>query len=119
MEQNMSYYDYCKQVIASEVPMEPETFAEKLNEIVEYIAKGTFFMLLCRERNDYTVFFNTNGDAEVIDRDSISQTILNRGSVLVIDKQPNDMYEIWIRDFETNENFVYYLFNYEFGMVEV
>ena len=45
-------------------------------------------------------------------------TLTNRGQVLSIDKQNDGNYEIWIKDFNTKENFVYYLFDYTFGIIK-
>ena len=65
---------------------------------------------------------NTAPELEAAVRDEIapelSETLMNRGKIIFIDKQPDDNYEIWIRDPETNENFAYYLFDYSFGIVD-
>ena len=45
-------------------------------------------------------------------------TLVNRGQVLSIDKQEDGNYEIWIRDPKTKENFVYYLFDYSYGIIK-
>ncbi len=49
----------------------------------------------------------------------ISETLYNRGKILLVDKQKDGSWEIWIRDSLTDENFAYYLFPYDNGVVEV
>ena len=83
-----------------------------------YLIDGKYWMLLCHERRDYTVF-NLQGEVTVrnINKDLID-CLKNRGIVLAIDRQPDGAYEIWIRDKKTKDNVIYYLFNYEFGVIE-
>ena len=77
----------------------------------------SYWMLLCRERNDYTVF---RLEIDLGDFESaFVECLANRGKVLDITKQKDGNYEIWIRDVDTNENFVYYFFNYTNAVVEV
>ena len=118
MDAQMSLYDYAKQVIVNEVPMDAFTLNRKVKEISDMMIKGKYWMLLCRERNDYSIFAtNGNTNTKIISRELLP-TLQNRGLVLVIDKQPGDAYEIWIRDSETKDNFAYYLFNYENGVID-
>ena len=63
----------------------------------------------------YTVFIIETFEGSL---DEFRPTLLNRGQVLSIDKQEDENYEIWIRDPETKENFVYYLFDYSFGIIK-
>ena len=106
MNAEMTLYDYAKQVVVQEVPMDPITFSTKISELAEYIKEKDYCMLLCNERKDFT-------------KAALSETISNRGLLLLADKQPDGAYELWIRDSVTNENFAYYLFDYTNGIVEV
>ena len=77
-----------------------------------------YYMLLCRERNDYTIFFINEEKKDNLYK-KMMNTLNNRGKILSIDKQPDGAYEIWIKDeFENNGIFVYYLFNYDIGVVD-
>ena len=76
------------------------------------------WMLLCRERNDYTVFFNTDKSCYKKLCEELQPTLQNRGSVILIDKQEDGVWEIWIRDIITNENFAYYLFDYSQAIID-
>lgn len=121
MDASMTMYDYAKQVVANEVPMDPVVFNCRIDEVAKAMISKNYWMLLCIERRDYTVFNTTDCvgdfDAHFI-AEELKPTLMNRGLVLLIDEQKKDeVYEIWIRDPETNENFVYYLFNYEEGVI--
>ena len=59
-----------------------------------------------------------SGTSAQMNSNEMINTLNNRGKILSIDKQPDGAYEIWIKDeFENNETFVYYLFNYDIGVV--
>lgn len=105
-------YDFNKQAMTNEKPLDPILFNTKIKEIG---FDSHWLMLLCHERKDYTVFHLISKEGW---REALKETLNNRGYVLAIDKQEDGNYEIWIRDFETDENFVYYLFDYQYGIVE-
>lgn len=119
MNAEMTLYDYAKQVIVQEVPMDPITFSTKISELAEYIKEKDYCMLLCNERKDFTIFKNETSNHKDFTKTALSETISNRGLLLLADKQPDGAYELWIRDPATNENFAYYLFDYTNGIVEV
>lgn len=114
----MSLYEYSKQVVANEVPMDPILFNKKMIEVSMDMVEHTYMMLLCHDRRDYTIFHITNTDKKIAAKE-ISETLYNRGKILLVDKQKDGSWEIWIRDSLTNENFAYYLFPYDDGIVEV
>ena len=114
----MSLYEYSKQVVANEVPMDPILFNQKMIEVSMDMVEHTYMMLLCHDRRDYTVFHITNADKKNAAKE-ISETLYNRGKILLVDKQKDGSWEIWIRDSLTDENFAYYLFPYDNGVVEV
>lgn len=117
-ELKMNLYDANKQLMENEPPMDPIMFNRKTYECAQAMIDGKYWMLLCHERRDYTVF-NLQGEVTVrnINKDLID-CLKNRGIVLAIDRQPDGAYEIWIRDKKTKDNVIYYLFNYEFGVIE-
>ena len=114
----MSLYEYSKQVVANEVPMDPILFNQKMIEVSMDMVEHTYMMLLCHDRRDYTIFHIANADKKIAAKE-ISETLYNRGKILLIDKQKDGSWEIWIRDSLTDENFAYYLFPYDDGVVEV
>ena len=114
----MSLYEYSKQVVANEVPMDPILFNKKMIEVSMDMVEHTYMMLLCHDRRDYTIFHIANTDKKIA-ANEISETLHNRGKILLVDKQKDGSWEIWIRDSLTDENFAYYLFSYDNGVVEV
>lgn len=114
----MSLYEYSKQVVANEVPMDPILFNKKMIEVSTDMVEHTYMMLLCHDRRDYTIFHIANTDKKIA-ANEISETLHNRGKILLVDKQKDGSWEIWIRDSLTDENFAYYLFPYDDGVVEV
>ena len=114
----MSLYEYSKQVVANEVPMDPILFNQKMIEVSMDMVEHTYMMLLCHDRRDYTIFHIANANKKIAAKE-ISETLYNRGKILLVDKQKDGSWEIWIRDSLTDENFAYYLFPYDNGVVEV
>lgn len=118
-------YDFNKEAMKNEKPLDPIQFNVKTKEVAqdmwEFIEDCgiQYWMLLCHERRDYTLF----NILSAIDADSIIKelrpTLTNRGQILSIDKESETTWEIWIRDNETNENFAYYLFQYDTGVIEI
>lgn len=116
LDLGLTLYDMNKQAMAQEPPLDQILFNIKMKEIADVMAKKEYWMLLNNERKDYTVF-KVNNPANIIDEVSI--TLTNRGQIISIDKQEDGNYEIWVRDYDTKENFVYYLFDYTFGIVKI
>ena len=77
----------------------------------------SYWMLLCRERNDYTIFRLEDSISDF--ESALIECLNNRGKVLDITKQEDGNYEIWIRDNVTDDNVVYYLFDYNNAIIEV
>ena len=116
----MNLYEFNKKGMDQLDPVDPISLFTQIQDIVEDIltvSDAKYWMLLCNERKDYTVFNLINPDINTFASD-IKETLDNRGQVLSIDKQEDGNFEIWIRDFDTKENFVYYLFNYTYGVIE-
>ena len=113
----MNLYDFNKAGMAQEKPLDVIAFHIKVENMIEdlFDIHKPYWMLLCRERNDYTVFIMLTKEGT---KSEMIETLHNRGDILSIDKQKDGNYEIWIRDTETKENFAYYLFDYEFGIIK-
>lgn len=113
-------YDFNKEAMKNEKPLDPIQFNLKVKEVAVELQEreNQYWMLLCHERRDYTIFniiaCQNHKDIEF----ELKPTLLNRGNIISIDKQPDENWEIWIRD-ESNENFVYYLFPYDNGIIEI
>lgn len=117
IDSGMTLYDVNKQLIAKLEPLVVEEFFKKTRDMVDdiYNSKSKFWMLLCNERQDYTVFITLTKQGTL---DEMYPTLSNRGEIISIEKQEDGNYEIWIRDPNTKENFAYYLFDYSSGIIE-
>ena len=118
IDTGLSMYEINKNLMKEEKPLDPIAINIAIKNAADGILSSfkKYWMLLCRERNDYTVFIITGSNKL---EDELKETILNRGKLLDISQQEDGNFEIWIRDPETEENFVYYLFDYTFGIIEV
>ena len=118
-------YEFNKNAMAQFDAMDIIKFNRMLNSIADTMADACeecdrhYWMLLCHDRRDFTLFNIVAVSDYGYLINEIKPTLENRGMVLDIEWQDNGAYEIWIRDPETNENFVYYLFPYDEGVIEV
>ena len=116
---SISLYEMNKQLMVKEPLLTKEEIDKKVAEVVDMIdaSRARAWMLLCNERQDYTIFLHTN---HVVLRnqliEDLKETILNRGDLVSIDKQENGSYEIWIKD--NNECFCYILFDYSNAIID-
>jgi len=123
VKSSINLYDFNKANMAQIKPYDPIALNLICNKTAENIwhtfSQGnySYWMLLCRERNDYTIFRLEDSVSSF--SSALVECLNNRGRVLDITKQEDGNYEIWIRDFDTNENVAYYLFDYQNGIVEV
>ena len=110
-------YDFNKAQMAQVKPLDPIWLNRKCETVAKKIMQnGKFWMLLCRERNDYTIFyFHIDVDDA---KSNLLETLNTRGQIIDFADKEDGNYEIWIRDFDSEENFVYYLFDYSTGIVE-
>jgi hypothetical protein len=125
-EVNMgTLYDFNKNAMASFEPIDIIQFNRMLNSIADTMIDACencdqhYWMLLCHDRRDYTLFnivAASNMDCIIYE---LKPTLENRGKILDIELQDTGAYEIWIRDYDTDENFAYYLFQYDAGVIEV
>ena len=114
-------YGFNKEAMKNEKPLDPIQFNVQTKEVCVEMQEreAQYWMLLSHECRDYTIF-NIIACQDVKDIEcEFRPTLQNRGLILSIEKQPDENWEIWIRDKETEENFVYYLFPYDNGVIEV
>lgn len=126
-EEGISKYDYMKACIKQiETPLDPVVVMTNLDEIADKINSfpSCYYMLLCRERNDYTVIHLTHRTTLEETKKSLKELLLDcfqsRGAIIDMrDGVEKNSWEIWIRDTITKEDVMYILFDYEFGVEEV
>lgn len=115
-------YDMNKAIIEQQGRMSKTAFKDKLNGLVTDFFKATdntYYMMLCNEQRDYTVF--RISEFEVISKavQELKECIENRGAVMSIEKDKNGAIEIWIKDMNDEQNYCYYLFPYDTAIIEV
>ena len=81
----------------------------------------TYFMLICHEHRDYTVFhINPGEDTLVGIITQLKICLLNRGAIYGIDRTPDGVaLELWIKYNEYGEMACYYFFPYSQAVVEI
>jgi hypothetical protein len=116
-EVGMSMYDINKQIISQLPVMSNEGVAEKLTEIKNYVddLKNTFYMLLCRDINYYTVFM-IDGDANEKFEDVLLECLNTFGQIKAID-EIDAAFEIWIEnELFDGGPYAFYFFPYDVGV---
>ena len=103
-------YDMNKAIIEQQGRMSKTAFKDKLNGLVTDFFKATdntYYMMLCNEQRDYTVF--RISEFEVISKavQELKECIENRGAVMSIEKDKNGAIEIWIKDMSDEQNYCY------------
>lgn len=118
-------YDINKDIIEKNIAaLTEEEMQEKKKLIEEYIGNtnNEYYMLLCNDRKDYTVFRRT----AIGDEDSIGCCLIdilideclpNRGKTKSIEYTENkDAIEIWVSI--DGESYCYYFFPYDTAIIE-
>jgi hypothetical protein len=126
IKSDLNLYDINKQLIEqTEKPLSQKELNKiKSNLILPYfrekiVKEGIcYFMLLCHEKRDYTVF-NISDWYPIIVLELLD-CLKNRGQIYSIEKTKDKLaLEIWIKDAQTNELSCYYLFPYDDGVIEI
>lgn len=115
-------YDLNKAVVVKEISLTGEKLEEKKSLVIDFLknTKNTYYMLLCNERKDYTVFRLENQEQSLkkLADCLIDECLLNRGLIKGIDiTKLNDAIEIWLSIEE--EAFVFYFFPYDAAIIEI
>lgn len=112
-------YDLNKELMKTAKPLNNKEINKQLVKIKNFFSgdEVRYYMLLSRERGDYTVFRLENSLSPTKAIKDLKECLNNRGEILSIEKtEDNVAFEIWLHINE--ENFVYYLFRYDFGVIE-
>lgn len=93
----------------------------KKTEIINFIqkTKGQYYMLLCNDKKDYTVFNMLNkNNIEKMTNILVDECLINRGIIKGIDLTKDKCaIEIWLSI--ENEAFCYYFFKYDDAIIEI
>lgn len=127
-------YDMNKMLVAqAEKQLKGKALFNKFkNTVVPYFSthNNEYFMMLCHDRRDYTVFVDSSKSAAEKLANELKECLLNRGKIFAIDKTEDGIaLEIWIQMTvekmqegivkEETEMFCYYLFPYDEAIVKV
>lgn len=123
-------YEFSKNMVAQLSALEQGVINSKKEILMNYLRKidCTYYMLLCNERKDYTVFrVGSYNEDMYLDHDHqykelinilVDECLVNRGEIRGIDLTENkDAVEIWL--YIDEEAFVYYFFPYDNAVIEV
>ena len=119
-ELEMNLYDMNKQIMDKFEVMDKEALSKHIFEVTDWMAYNInrYFMLLCHERRDYTIFnFKNRSKRSYEASQELEETLVARGDILDFRYVPEDCYEIWIKI--DGESFLYHLFPYDIGVVEI
>ena len=111
-------YDINKDLVSKINDLTKEELEEKKNLVIEFLENtdNHYYMLLCNERKDYTIFHRGRG-TEALQDILLDECIPNRGRAKAIDiTQDKSAIEIWLSI--DDEMFCYYFFPYDLGIIE-
>lgn len=119
----ISAYDMNKQIIGQLEILDETALQQKKAMIRDFISSksNTFYMLLCRDINYYTMFYKTSTELDctedILEDVLIDECLPNIGQIKAIDKT-EDGYaiECWIQDSENNV-YAAYFFPYDAGVI--
>ena len=119
-------YDMNKQLMAQMPSLNREAVLTAYDGLKVWFQNhtGRYYMLLCNERHDYTLFnLDKSATWAVIPIEhtesaatDVMECLTNRGALLAADLQNDGAWEFWIRDYD--ECFAYYLFPYDQAVIE-
>ena len=118
-------YDMNKNIVQSSEMKLSEGALNSKKEIVKNFVNKTnnyYYMLLCNERKDYTIFHINNlcDDKKPMELSLclIDECLVNRGEIRGIDlTKDNGAIEIWLSI--EGESYAYYFFPYDAAIVEI
>lgn len=122
-------YDMNKKLVEQyEKKMSEKTLKKITNKTIipfftRMLDNHKYFMLLCNDAKDYTVFniLELTDNSKNIITQELIDCFKTRGDVYSIEEahQDKNALEIWIKSFADSEMRCYYLFAYDFGVIEI
>ncbi len=111
-------YDINKNIMSKMEKLSNPALMNKLKKVEQYFNENkVYFMLLCADRRDYTLFRLVEDNAPAEAASILKECLMNRGEVLEIEKvEETNAFEIWLRI--DDEPFCYYLFPYDEAIIE-
>ena len=108
-------YELNQQALKSVPAMKIQETTKAVTELADYIknSRNKYFMLLNKERSDYTIFIYEEKAKELAEE--MIGCLTDRGELLAVEKQDNGAYECWIR--RSGLVYMYYLFPYDNAVI--
>ena len=118
-ELQLNLYDLNKQIISQLPALKNEAIDEAIEKIKQYVKnmENTFYMLLCRDFNYYTLFHIVDYISEPDAASEIIACANDLGEVKIVEPNEDDAVEIWVHPVDS-EPVVMYLFGYDGGVIE-
>ena len=113
----MSAYDINKQIIGQLKNLDKETLQEKEKLIREFCnqTKNTYYMLLCRDINYFTLFHLDLKIADETIEEAVIDCLKHIGNVKAIDlTEDGNAIELWVKNHD--EVYAAYFFPYDLGV---
>lgn len=114
----MEFYEYSKQLVANETPLDPVEVDEKIREIAFDMVKHEYCLLFNPDLRQYVFFHNKETACPRTFAKELSETLLNRGQILLVDNEKG-VWEIWIKDIYDGKFYLYQLHDYTDSVIEV
>ena len=112
-------YEVNKSLMKNQPVLSTEEIINKNDLIYDFTERfdDVYFMLLCNEKRDYTLFrIPLEGDIKYVPQDLI-ECLANRGEIQSIEETENDQaLECWIKI--NDDSFCYYFFPYDKGVID-
>lgn len=124
IDSGMTLYEYNKAAVAAQGQMTIDQITKAMQEVVApYLNQGgKYFMLLNNETHYYTVWDMasrkiSSNFTEMAAADILDVILSSIGLIYSIALDDNGAVEIWIQNYSDNELYVYYFFNYDYGVI--
>lgn len=121
-EIEINNYQIHKQLYSQMKPLDEEKMKEKLASIGSWFSahmKQKFFMLMCKEEDYYTVLYIKDMNYSKAVKE-LHELLTWQGEILDIRYvHGEDAYECWVKREEDEEAKMFYLFLYDWGVIEI
>lgn len=114
-------YEINQSIMSTQTKMTKKEWDTATKVIKAYFrnnAEQKYFMLLCKEIADYTIFVLSASLSSEIACNELKELITERGEILSIEENDNSAIEIWIKRNDDNTPHAYYLFQYGRAVIE-
>ena len=113
----MSLYDMSKQIVAQLPVRATAAELEPCKKIIRKFKHLGYYMLLCREENDYTIVRVRKAKSQDKFEDLIIELLQSRGDIKDIDYDTDKQsLECWVQ--KDDKIMMYKLFPYSWGVIE-